>query len=260
MTSSSSTSRVPASSAGTSRGSSGGTFTRAKCSAPVASSATTTARLSDRPEMYGNGCAGSTASGVRTGWIRSANSVHQALLLVVVQVVPAHDGEARLGHRGQQLLGDAAGLPGDEARGPAARPGRSAPGACSRTGRASCTPAATRLRSAATRTMKNSSRLREKIATKRTRSSSGTSGSAASSSTRSLNCSQLAVRSRNRSAGSSRGVRLRGDGGVLDLLRALVGVARGLRLDVRRSRPVRCSRRPWCPPDLAGARRQVNER
>ena len=49
------------------------TLTRAKCSAPV-SSATTTARFNDSPEMYGNGCAGSTASGVRTGWICSVNT------------------------------------------------------------------------------------------------------------------------------------------------------------------------------------------
>ena len=51
------------------RGSSGGTLTRAKCSLPVAGLVTTTARLSDSPEMYGNGCAGSTASGVSTGKI-----------------------------------------------------------------------------------------------------------------------------------------------------------------------------------------------
>ena len=40
------------------RGSSGGTFTRAKRSSPVTPSRTVTARLSDRLEMYGNGCAG----------------------------------------------------------------------------------------------------------------------------------------------------------------------------------------------------------
>ena len=44
-----------------------GTLTRAKCSTPVAGSRTSTARLSDSPLMYGNGCAGSTASGVSTG-------------------------------------------------------------------------------------------------------------------------------------------------------------------------------------------------
>ena len=49
------------------RGSSGGTLTRANIVAPVRGSATMTARLSDRPEMKGNGCAGSTTSGVSTG-------------------------------------------------------------------------------------------------------------------------------------------------------------------------------------------------
>ena len=49
------------------RGSSGGTLTRAKMVAPVSGSAIITARLSDRPEMYGNGWAGSTTSGVSTG-------------------------------------------------------------------------------------------------------------------------------------------------------------------------------------------------
>ncbi|MNW53526.1 hypothetical protein D3C74_310910 [compost metagenome] len=51
------------------RGSSGGTLTRAKCSLPVVGLTTTTARLSESPEMYGKGCAGSTARGVSTGKI-----------------------------------------------------------------------------------------------------------------------------------------------------------------------------------------------
>ena len=41
--------------------------------------------------MYGNGCAGSTASGVSTGKIRSANSSLHLLLLVVVELVPAQE-------------------------------------------------------------------------------------------------------------------------------------------------------------------------
>ncbi len=49
------------------RGSRGGTLTRANIVAPVRGSATMTARLSDRPEMNGNGWAGSTTSGVSTG-------------------------------------------------------------------------------------------------------------------------------------------------------------------------------------------------
>ena len=73
MACSSSTKRWP-SARGRNRGSSGGTLTRAKRVSPVSGSRTVTARLSDRFEMYGNGCAGSTASGVSTGKMRSANS------------------------------------------------------------------------------------------------------------------------------------------------------------------------------------------
>ena len=49
-------------------------MTRAKRRTPLSGSRTTTARLSERSEMYGNGCAGSTASGVRTGNTRSSNT------------------------------------------------------------------------------------------------------------------------------------------------------------------------------------------
>ena len=44
-----------------------GTFTRAKRSSPDSGSRTITPSLSDRPEMYGNGWPGPTASGVSTG-------------------------------------------------------------------------------------------------------------------------------------------------------------------------------------------------
>ncbi len=49
------------------RGSEGGILMRAKCSLPVLGLMRITARLSESPEMYGKGCAGSTASGVSTG-------------------------------------------------------------------------------------------------------------------------------------------------------------------------------------------------
>ena len=49
------------------RGSSGGTLTRANMTAPVSGSAIMTARLRDKPEIYGHGWAGSTTSGVSTG-------------------------------------------------------------------------------------------------------------------------------------------------------------------------------------------------
>ena len=58
----------------TNRGSSGGISTQAKRSAPVSRSRSRTARLSESPETRGNGCAGSTASGVSTGPIRSSSS------------------------------------------------------------------------------------------------------------------------------------------------------------------------------------------
>ena len=44
-----------------------GTLTLAKSSMPVSGFLTMTARFSDSPEIYGNGCEGSIASGVNTG-------------------------------------------------------------------------------------------------------------------------------------------------------------------------------------------------
>ena len=72
MISSSGTNRSPSGSS-TNRGTFGGTFTRANLRTPVIGSRTTAATFSDRLEMYGNGCAGSTDSGVSTGKIRSRN-------------------------------------------------------------------------------------------------------------------------------------------------------------------------------------------
>ena len=65
--------RVPSLNA-MSRGNTLGTFTRAKRRSPVSGSDTMAARLSARLEMYGNGWAGSTASGVSTGKIRRSNT------------------------------------------------------------------------------------------------------------------------------------------------------------------------------------------
>ena len=48
-------------------GSDGGTLTRAKSSLPAIGFLTVTAKFIDNPDMYGNGCDGSTASGVSTG-------------------------------------------------------------------------------------------------------------------------------------------------------------------------------------------------
>ncbi len=87
------------------------------------------------------------------------------------------------------------------------------------------TPAAMRRLSPAMRTMKNSSRLLAKIAAKRTRSSSGSASSCASSRTRALNAIHDSSRSRNRSCGSALSAGLNGRVDV-----ELVG--RGRRLEV----------------------------
>ena len=58
----------------TKRGTLCGIFTRAKCSWPESRSRMITARFRLSPEMYGNGWAGSTARGVRTGKIELRNN------------------------------------------------------------------------------------------------------------------------------------------------------------------------------------------
>ena len=94
--------------AGTQRGSDFGTFTRAKCSAPVCGSRTRTASDSDRFEMYGNGCPGSTASGVSTGnTCDSKNCIHHQPL-GRRQVVHPHQPHAVLRERRQQVVVQAA--------------------------------------------------------------------------------------------------------------------------------------------------------
>ena len=76
------------------RGSSGGTLTRAKRSSPVAESRTVTARFSERFEMYGNGWAGSTASGVSTGKMLSVNRIVEIGAVVVGQLGPLGETDA----------------------------------------------------------------------------------------------------------------------------------------------------------------------
>ena len=208
--------------------------------------------------MYGNGCAGSTASGVSTGWMRSVKTVPSCRRSSFARSRPAHHGQIRVGQPGQQLVGDqrvcAATSVVRDRRDPVqplARRGTGGPGVV--------TPAATRPRRAATRTMKNSSRLREKIATNRTRSSSGTSGSAASSRTRALKCSQLAVRSRNRSAGS-RVVSGAGAAAVSSISSALSSAYRGGSGSTPSGHVAAAVLTgPWCPPGPAPTRTKVND-
>ena len=68
--SSSGTNRSP-SGRSVNRGSNGGIFTRANRRSPVTGSRIAAARFSERFEMYGKGCEGSTESGVSTGKMRS---------------------------------------------------------------------------------------------------------------------------------------------------------------------------------------------
>ena len=180
----------------------GGTLTRAKCSLPVFGLRTSTARFSDRPEMYGKGCAGSTASGVRTGNTRSLNSFLHSFCssrfrssqrttsmfsLPSAGTISSRNSVAWRSISTDVLLQ----IFSSTSRG-------SSPDAAG-----TATPAAMRRLRPATRTMKNSSRLFAKIARNRTRSSSGRSGSSASSRTRSLKCSHDSSRSRNRSGSRS---------------------------------------------------------
>ena len=86
--------RCVSSPAATNRSRSGGTFTRAKRIRRSAGSRSQTARLSDRFEMYGNGCPGSTASGVRTGKTRSTKVAVELRARVLRELVPAQDADA----------------------------------------------------------------------------------------------------------------------------------------------------------------------
>src|SRR5918996_2171856 len=197
MTSSRGTKR--SSPTGRNRAKFGGTLTRAKCSVPVRGLRTTTARFSDSPEMYGNGCAGSTASGVSTGKIRSPNSTR-------IRVCSA---SSRSSHREISMpslprAGSTSWWKPFACRVMSSRVRASVPSCTSRgsspLAAGTATPAAIRRLRPATLTMKNSSRLLEKIARNLALSSRGRSGSSASSSTRVLKASQDSSRSRYRSS------------------------------------------------------------
>ena len=60
--------------------------------------------------MYGNGCAGSTASGVSTGKMRSSNTRRELDLGLGVELVPGGERDAGVLQRGRDLLGERGGL------------------------------------------------------------------------------------------------------------------------------------------------------
>ncbi len=96
------------------RGSSGGTLTRAKCSFSVFGLRTITARLSESPEMYGNGWAGSTASGVSTGKICSRNISCSRCCSSRAQLVPADHRDALAGEQRPHALVEHPRVPGHQ--------------------------------------------------------------------------------------------------------------------------------------------------
>ena len=134
------------------------------------------ARLSERFEMYGNGCAGSTASGVSTGKMSSSNTASRWLRSAPSRSSQLDEADAGLLERGRDLLREHRGLAGHELVDPA-RGSRAAARRWSRpSGDVMRSPESIWSFSAETRTWKNSSRFCEKIARNFARSSSGQRG------------------------------------------------------------------------------------
>ena len=75
-------------------GNAGGTLTRANKRRPSYGSAGTTARLSDRSEMYGNGWPGSTANGVSVGKMPGLKMSGEVELIGRVEIWPIDDDDA----------------------------------------------------------------------------------------------------------------------------------------------------------------------
>ncbi len=177
-------------------------MTRAKWRWPLTGLRTTTARLRERPEMYGNGCAGSTASGVSTGKIWLRNSVKRRACSFSVRSGQRIRWMPSSASAGEMSCWKQAACRAMSSRERVQMRSSTSRG-CRPEAERVATPVAIRRLRPATRTMKNSSRLLAKIARKLARSSSGVVGSSASSSTRSLKASQLRSRSRKRPGGSS---------------------------------------------------------
>ena len=86
-------------SSSTKRSTLSGTLTRAKCCPPSSGRLTVTARFRLSPLTNGNGCAGSTASGVRTGNTCSCEVRRQLVALGLIQIGPRDDVDAFGGQR-----------------------------------------------------------------------------------------------------------------------------------------------------------------
>ena len=172
ITCSSGTNRSP-SGMTTNRGSRSGTFTRANRRSPVTGSRRSTARFSERFEMYGNGWPGSTASGVSTGKIRCSNVSTRNFSSSSSRSSQRERRDAAGGQRRDDLVEEQRAAAARRAPRPARAP-RGAAGAGVRpSGEATPSPAATCSLRPATRTWKNSSRFWLKMARNLARSRSG---------------------------------------------------------------------------------------
>ena len=86
------------------RGRPSGILTRAKRASPTSGSSAKIARESESPEMYGNGCPGPTASGVRIGKISRSNRLPELCELLRLEILDAADDDALGFERRAKLL------------------------------------------------------------------------------------------------------------------------------------------------------------
>ena len=189
MRSSRATNRVDPSLVGTQRRRVLGTLTRANRSSASAGSRISTARFSDRSEMNGNGCPGSTASGVSTGnthFSKCSRSRRRSSSSSASGVSRFTPSAARAG----LICSSNSRCCSQHSSEVTRRTSRSCWAGVSPSMVRSVSSAATRSASPDTRTWKNSSRLVEKMLRNLAFSSRGTSGSSARARTRALKASQ----------------------------------------------------------------------
>ena len=179
----------------TKRGSSGGTFTRAKRRSPVRGLRTSTARFSDRLEMWGKGWPGSTASGVSTGkmrWSKTSSRNSRSSSPICSQPHMWMPASASTGRTRVAKIADCWSISSATRM----RMARSCSVGVSPSGDVPPSRAACCSLRMATRTWKNSSRLLAKMARNLARSRTGVSSTSAWARTRWLNSSQLSSRLR----------------------------------------------------------------
>ena len=175
-------------------------MTRAKWMRPPSASRTSTARLSDRLEMNGNGRPESTASGVSTGNSSSVKTSFSSSRCASVELVPALDLDAGPGQRGHHVVDEQACVALRQRLRPWPRSRPAAPSVSARRPIWSRPPPRPVASGRPRAPCENSSRLPAKMARNFARSSTGASVSSASASTRALKSSHDSSRFRKRSA------------------------------------------------------------